>query len=144
MLDPTFAIPARTAFAFPVRSGMLAGGDTVFRQQEISLARKPVTERNEEQRVRQADLRRRNREKRRPTRDDVARALLWKAIDDIRTDEHWKHWEKLHDAILAILVDQGFDERESDMVIDDIVARNRGGRGGFRRKTHLVAKPDEQ
>ncbi|MGQ2908755.1 MAG: hypothetical protein ACT6QU_12450 [Aliihoeflea sp.] len=108
------------------------------------MARKPVTERNEEQRVRQAELRRRNREKRRPTRDDVARALLWKAIDDIRTDEHWRHWRKLHDAILAILVGQGFDERESDIVIEDIVERNRGGRGGFRRKLHLMATPEEE
>ncbi|MGQ2908826.1 MAG: hypothetical protein ACT6QU_12850 [Aliihoeflea sp.] len=38
---PALVILLRTAFAFPVRSGMLAGENTILRQQEMSVVRKP-------------------------------------------------------------------------------------------------------
>ena len=101
------------------------------------MARKPVSERNAEQKVRQAELRRRNRALRRPTRDDVARVLLFKAITDVDTPEKRALWETLEGKLIDMLVEQGFDGRESERVLDDLYERYTTGRGGFRRKLHL-------
>lgn len=104
------------------------------------MPRKSISTRNDEQRERQADLRRRNREKRRPTRDDVARIVLWQVITRVHEKEMPKAWERIADGIIDQLAEQGFDTRESELVIDDLVHRYTSGRGGFRRKTHLRAR----
>jgi hypothetical protein len=103
------------------------------------MPRKSIAARNDEQRERQADLRRRNREKRRPTRDDVARIVLWQAITRVHEKEMPQAWERIVDGIVDQLAEQGFDARESELVIEDLVQRYTSGRGGFRRKTHLSA-----
>ena len=102
------------------------------------MPRKSISTRNDEQRERQADLRRRNREKRRPTRDDVARIVLW--LTRVHEKEMPKAWERIADGIIDQLAEQGFDTRESELVIEDLVQRYTSGRGGFRRKTHLNAR----
>ncbi len=104
---------------------------------DFCLARKPKAVRNEEQRARQAELRQRNRDKRRPSRDDVARIVLWQVITRVHRTGKTEEWERILDGIIEQLVEQGFDERESDLVIEELVERYTSGRGGFRLKRHL-------
>lgn len=101
------------------------------------MTRKLKAIRNEEQRRRQAELRQRNREMRRPSRDDVARVVLWQVITRVHRMGKTEEWERILDGIIAQLVEQGFDERESDLVIEELVERYTNGRGGFRIKRHL-------
>ncbi|MCR6727098.1 hypothetical protein [Agrobacterium fabrum] len=92
-------------------------------------------------RQRQKALRDANRRAKRPDRDDVARvALFWlirRAIDKNQQME----LEKFQNKIVSMLADQGFDERECDVVFDDLVAKYRAGGSPFRRKIHLIC-PD--
>ncbi len=89
-------------------------------------------------RQRQKALRDANRRAKRPDRDDVARvALFWlirRAIEKGQQTE----LEKFQNKIVSMLADQGFDERESDAVFDDLVAKYRTGGLPFRRKIHLI------
>lgn len=89
-------------------------------------------------RRRQKALREANRRARRPDRDDVARvALFWlirRAIEKGQRAE----LEKFQARIVSMLVDQGFDERESDAVFDELMARYQTGGLPFRRKIHLL------
>ncbi|WLE00244.1 hypothetical protein PX860_24595 [Agrobacterium leguminum] len=89
-------------------------------------------------RQRQKALRDANRRAKRPDRDDVARvALFWlirRAIDKNQQME----LEKFQNKIVSMLTDQGFDERECDVVFDDLVAKYRTGGSPFRRKIHLI------
>ncbi len=83
-------------------------------------------------------MRKRNRDDRRPTRDDVARIVLWQVITRVYGKARKDVWERIADGIIEELVGHGFDERESELVIEDLVQRYTSGRGGFRRKTHLM------
>lgn len=89
-------------------------------------------------RQRQKALRDANRQARRPDRDDVARvALYWlirRAVDKGQEAE----LETFQGVIISMLTEQGFDERESDAVFDDLVAKYRSGGLPFRRKLHLL------
>ncbi|MBC2773135.1 MAG: hypothetical protein ACK4ZU_17655 [Allorhizobium sp.] len=89
-------------------------------------------------RQRQKALRDANRRAKRPERDDVARvALFWlirRAIEKGQEAE----LEKFQEKIVSMLVDQGFDERESDLVFDDLVGKYRVDDRPFRRKLHLL------
>lgn len=89
-------------------------------------------------RQRQKSLRDANRKARRPDRDDVARvALFWlirRAVDKGQEVE----LEKFQDVIVSMLIEQGFDERECDVVFDDLVSKYRSGSLPFRRKLHLL------
>ncbi len=97
-------------------------------------------------RQRQKALRDANRRAKRPDRDDVARvALFWlirRAIDKGQQVE----LEKFQNKIVTMLTDQGFDERESDAVFDDLVYKYRAGGSPFRRKIHLIypSGPDQE
>lgn len=97
-------------------------------------------------RQRQKALRDAHRKAKRPDRDDVARvALFWlirRAIDKGQQAE----LEKFQDKIVSMLIDQGFDERECDMVFDELVDKYRTGGSPFRRKIHLIYPdgPDQE
>lgn len=97
-------------------------------------------------RHRQKALRDANRKAKRPDRDDVARvALFWlirRAIEKGQQTE----LEKFQDRIVSMLVDQGFDECECDVVFDELVAKYRTGGSPFRRKIHLIYPdgPDQE
>lgn len=87
------------------------------------MARQTLEERNAKQRERQQRLRDRHRAERRPDRDDVARAMLFWTISSY-LDQGRRDWiEELADAVVGVLVDQGFDERAADEVFDDLVDR---------------------
>ncbi|XHE12593.1 hypothetical protein PCC82_12480 [Agrobacterium deltaense] len=101
------------------------------------MARQTLEERNAKQRERQQRLRDRHRAERRPDRDDIARAMLfWTIISYL--DQGRQDWiEELGDAVVGILVDQGFDERAADEVFDDLVDRYARDDRPFRSKPHL-------
>ena len=101
------------------------------------MARQTLEERNAKQRERQQRLRNRHRAERRPDRDDVARAMLFWTISSY-LDQGRQDWiEELSDAVVGVLVDQGFDERAADEVFDDLVDRYARDDRPFRSKPHL-------
>ncbi|WP_312608572.1 hypothetical protein [Agrobacterium pusense] len=101
------------------------------------MARQSQEERNAKQRERQQRLRDRHRAERRPDRDDVARAMLFWTITSY-LDQGRQDWiEELSDAVVGVLVDQGFDERAADEVFDDLVDRYARDDRPFRSKPHL-------
>jgi hypothetical protein len=106
------------------------------------MARKPKKQRTEEQRVRQAEVRKAARKARRPDRDDIARMLLWQMILSIQTRSADKvamrdMLDELRNQIVDGLESQGFDVRESEEVFEDLVERYGNGIFPFRRKLHL-------
>lgn len=101
------------------------------------MARQTQEERNAKQRERQQRLRDRHRAERRPDRDDVARAMLFWTISSYLEQGRPDWIEELADAVVGVLVDQGFDERAADEVFDDLVDRYANDDQPFRRKVHL-------
>lgn len=98
---------------------------------------KSITVRRREQRERQKTYRDQQRELRRPTRDDVARVLLWRTMrNGLKADASVLNW--LHDRIVRDLVDQGFDEHQADLAFEDLIDRyGSSSTPPFRRKVHL-------
>lgn len=109
------------------------------------MARKSSRQRSEEQRVRQLELRKAAREARRPSRDDIARMLLWQMISGIQKKSSGKRdmLDKLRDQIVDGLESQGFDVRESEEVFEGLVKRYANGIRPFRRKLHLNPGTDD-
>ncbi len=101
------------------------------------MARQSVEERNARQRVRQQRLRDKHLAERRPGRDDVARALLFWAITGYLREDRPDRIDQLADAVTALLVDQGFNERAAYEVFDDLVDRYARDDRPFLRKAHL-------
>ncbi|ODR88877.1 hypothetical protein [Sinorhizobium alkalisoli] len=97
-------------------------------------------------RQRQKALRDANRRAKRPDRDDVARVALFWLIRRAIEKGQQVELEKFQNKIVSMLSDQGFDERESDAVFDDLVAKYRTGGSPFRRKIHLIYTdgPDQE
>jgi hypothetical protein len=115
-------------------------GETKYAEENRVMARKTMTQRNEEQRLRQLKTRETANELARPGRDDLARMLLWKMIRDIQTDGNADKGYELNELcnkIIGGLLEQGFDERESEDVFDALVKKYRSGLSPFRPKNHL-------
>jgi len=105
------------------------------------MARKSIRQRNAEQRVRQQKVRDDARAQKRPTRDDIARTLLWQMI--VTAKQKRKRDEildRLCDEIVAELVLQGFDIRESEAVFEALADKYEPDIRPFRIKRHLEAK----
>lgn len=105
---------------------------------------KSKSNRLREQRERQAAYRAEQKAMGRPDRDDVARVALWWLITSMetrsrKTGSH-RHMNKILDAILAALVEQGFNESHCQDVVDALVHKYIDG-WEFQRKPHLRA-PD--
>lgn len=113
-----------------------------FEQRGHNGAKMPDGHRNEKQRDRQQRLRDANRQARRPDRDDVARTALFMTISAMATGDAADALEDFQDGVVAMLVEQGFDERASDALFDDLVAKYRTGAWPFRRKVHLFHSGD--
>lgn len=101
------------------------------------MARQTMEQRNAKQRERQQRLRDRHRAERRPDRDDVARTMLFWAITGYLREDRSDRIDQLADAVTALLVDQGFDERAAYEVFDDLVDRYARDDRPFRNKAHL-------
>lgn len=102
------------------------------------MPRKPEEARGREQRVRQQKLRDRDKEARRPGRDDVARVALFWVISRAIQKQQFEELDKFRDQIVSMLADQGFDAHASDAVFEDLVEKYRTGGSPFRRKVHLL------
>ncbi|MGJ8572371.1 MAG: hypothetical protein ACSHXI_16910 [Hoeflea sp.] len=103
------------------------------------MSKKSKREVNAEQRARQQRVRDEARDRRRPSRDDLARMLLWKMI--MSTEKHKlgrrEALDRLRDEIVDGLELQGFDVRESEDVFEELAARYADGLFPFRPKRHL-------
>lgn len=94
--------------------------------------------RNRKQRERQQKLRDADRKAKRPGRDDVARIALYWLINRAIEKELHEDLEKFRARIVAMLTEQGFDNRQSETVLDDLISKYRTGGSPFRRKPHLL------
>lgn len=93
--------------------------------------------RRREQRERQQAYRDEMRDLRRPDRDDIARVWLWQSIRMAEKAEP-KHRDWMQRTVLEALKAQGFDERQSEIALDELVERYRqSNKPPFRRKRHL-------
>lgn len=102
------------------------------------MVRKSKKQRNAEQRVRQQKVRDVARERRRPTRDDIARTLLWQMIVTAEgSSKRTAFLERLCGEIVAQLVLQGFDQRESEVVFEALADKYTADLPPFRIKRHL-------
>lgn len=106
------------------------------------MPRKSEEIRNREQRARQQKLRDAARLARRPDRDDVARTALFIMISSMTTRGATEVLDDLRNRVVKMLAEQGFDERLSDLVFEELVAKYRAGDWPFRRKVHLL-HPDD-
>ncbi|WPE23494.1 hypothetical protein [Shinella zoogloeoides] len=105
------------------------------------MARKSIRQRNAEQRVRQQKVRDDARERRRPTRDDIARTFLWQMIVTAKkARKRDEALDKLCGEIVAELVLQGFDARESEAVFEALTEKYEPEVRPFRTKRHLEGK----
>lgn len=101
------------------------------------MVRQSDKERLAKQRTYQKEKRKKDLQARRPNRDDVARtALFWLVRRMARLTPH--EMERFQDRMVEMLVEQGFDERASDAVLDDVISKYRTGTPPFRRKIHLL------
>lgn len=108
------------------------------------MARKSIAARNRDQTKRQRKLRDEARKARRPDRDDLARMVLWQLIHQglRRGKEGQQMLDIVYDQACGGLVQQGFAEREVELLWDSLVARYRSGEWPFRRKRHLTTVED--
>lgn len=100
---------------------------------------KSKKQRSAEQKARQQDVRDGAKEKRRPSRDDIARMFLWQTIADAHKagDKGRALIGKMADRIVKGLERQGFDDRESYEVFDELARKYGDGLYPFRPKRHL-------
>lgn len=103
------------------------------------MSKKSKREINAEQRARQQRVRDEARDRRRPSRDDLARMLLWRMI--MSTHKHHlgrrEALNRLRDEIVDSLELQGFDVRESEDVFEELAEKYADGLFPFRPKRHL-------
>lgn len=102
-------------------------------------------ERLRKQRERQREYRAQVKEGRRPTRDDVARALLHIEITSKLKRGREEEMDQLIDDLTGVLIAQGFDKHATDEVIGTLVVKYARG-WGFQRKLRLEGPtaPDEE
>ena len=105
------------------------------------MAKKSTHQRNEEQRLRQSQMRKVAKKLRRPCRDDLARMLLWQMINGLQQSKkatnRQQELDNLCNMIVGGLVRQGFDERQSEEVFDGLAKKYASSLPPFRVKRHL-------
>lgn len=94
--------------------------------------------RNSKQRERQQKLRDADRKAKRPGRDDVARTALFMSISSMVAKGSHDALEAFRSLVIEMLVRQGFDERASRTVVNELVEKYADGDWPFRRKPHLL------
>jgi uncharacterized protein YejL (UPF0352 family) len=105
------------------------------------MAKKSIHQRNEEQRLRQSQMRKTAKELRRPSRDDLARMLLWQMINGLqqnkKTTNRQLELDNLCNMIVNGLIKQGFDEGQCEEVFDALAKKYTSSLPPFRVKRHL-------
>ena len=107
------------------------------------MARQPKKQRNEEQRIRQAQLRARKRTERRADRDDMARALLWIMIREAqREKDPRKALDLLRNTVVEELEKQGFHVKYAEDDFEALAVKYASSVYPFRIKRHLQTNAD--
>lgn len=104
------------------------------------MAKKSIHQRNEEQRLRQQNIRQCAKDLKRPNRDDLARMLLWQMITLAQKADGTNKQQALDglcNKIVSGLVKQGFNERQSEDVFNDLAKKYASSLPPFRVKRHL-------
>ncbi|MDH4442661.1 MAG: hypothetical protein QE284_20030 [Rhizobium sp.] len=111
-----------------------------LQQQETTMARKPKKQRNAEQWERQKRVREQALTDRCPTRDDIARMLLWQMIVGVLNtrDDAKAVLDELGRQLAKGLEHQRFDVDQSLDVFDALVRKYSDGLYPFRPKRHLA------
>jgi hypothetical protein len=118
-------------------------GGTLLERNYI-MARMTREERNERQRIRQLSVRKTAQKLKKPSRDDIARMLLWQMITGIQKNKKKDkvgREEMLIDLLNSIvngLESQGFDGQQSEDAFEALVDKYAKGGSPFRRKLHLT------
>lgn len=100
--------------------------------------KKSKKQRLEEQALRQKRVRDQAKQMRRPTRDDIARVLLWEVISTAHGSQiRDELLAKVCNAVLRHLAEQGFDEGASETVFWELADKYSTGVPPFRIKRHL-------
>lgn len=103
------------------------------------MPRKPKKLRNAEQMIRQKRVREQAKARRRPTRDDLARVLLWQMITAAQAQRApYRALGKVRDSLTNDLERQGFAVRECEEVFHELADRYSDGLYPFRPKLHLM------
>lgn len=68
----------------------------------------------------------------------MARTALFMTISSMTAKGAFDTLDDFHERVVAMLVQQGFDEQASDVLFDDLVAKYRTGAWPVRRKVHLL------
>ena len=108
------------------------------------MARMTREERNERQRIRQLSVRKTAQKLKKPSRDDIARMLLWQMITGIQKNKKKDKVGKekmridLLNSIVNALESQGFDGQQSEDAFEALVEKYAKGGTPFRRKLHLT------
>ena len=108
------------------------------------MANQTREERIERQRLRQLSVRKTAKEQKKPSRDDIARMLLWQMITGIQknkeTDKAGKRemLDKMLKRTVNGLESQGFDGQQSEYAFEALVDKYAKGGSPFRRKLHLT------
>jgi hypothetical protein len=108
------------------------------------MAKQTREERNERQRIRQLSVRKTAQKLKKPSRDDIARMLLWQMITGIQKNKKKDkvgREEMLIDLLNSIvngLESQGFDGQQSEDAFEALVEKYAKGISPFRRKLHLT------
>ncbi|MEF2074193.1 hypothetical protein [Consotaella aegiceratis] len=98
--------------------------------------------RNEAQADYQRGYREKQKERRRPSRDDIARVLLnWIITLLLENDDH-HGLMNIRKGVVLRLVEQGFDQKESQLRFDSLIDKYEDG-WDFRRKPHLAEPTSE-
>lgn len=102
------------------------------------MPRKSKTQRNVEQAVRQRRVREEAKARKRPSRDDLARVLLWQMITAaLEQREPDRALGKVRDCRVDDFERLGFDVRETEQVFHELAERYSDGLFPFRPKRHL-------
>ena len=100
--------------------------------------KKSKKQRLEEQALRQKRVRDQAKQMRRPTRDDIARVLLWEVISTAHASQTRDELlAKVCKALLRHLAEQGFDEQAAETVFWELADKYQSGIPPFRIKRHL-------
>jgi hypothetical protein len=105
--------------------------------------KKPPDERLRKQADRQRDYRKKMKQERAPSRDDIARALLHFAVTENLKRDREAELHRLMDHVVDILEEQGFNRRKADEAFDSLVDRYENG-WGFRRRLFLEKSWEEE
>jgi len=103
------------------------------------MSRKTKKQRNAEQAERQQLIREETKARCRPSRDDLARILLWQIITAAQAHrDPDRALGKVRDTLVDDLERQGFSVMESEDVFHELADRYSDGLYPFRPKRHLM------